>query len=83
MDPLTLLEKYGWPVGSLLIAIGAFYWDLIVTGVRFRTMEADYQKRLEKAEVKSDQWQQLALELGGVSRSALSIAERHVPRGGP
>lgn len=67
MDPFSILNQYGWPIGGLLIVVWAFYFDLIVTGARHRKLEAE-----------KDQWQRLALELGGMSRSALSIAERHV-----
>lgn len=67
MDPTATIAQYGWPIGSLIIALGALLTEFVVLGSRLRKMEAE-----------KDKWQQLALELGGMSRSAMSIAERHV-----
>lgn len=67
MDPSAVIAQYGWPIGSLIIALVALLSDFVVVGARLR-----------RAEAEKDKWQQLALELGGMSRSAMSIAERHV-----
>ncbi len=68
MDALALLNQYGWPIGSMLILVWAFYAELLVPGARHRRLEQE-----------KDEWKQLALELGGMTRSALTVAERHVP----
>jgi hypothetical protein len=68
-DPVAIFLNYGTP-GLLIIAVLAFYFDLVVTG-----------KRYQKQEEETEEWKKLALELGGISRTAVTLVERHVPRG--
>lgn len=68
MDPVAILAQFGWPVGSLIIAVLALFGDVVVSGARFRAMEK------EKAT-----WQQLALELGGMTHRALNLVDRQIP----
>lgn len=68
-DPAALLTQYGLFTGGLIVIVLSFYFELVVPGGRF--------KRTEK---EKDKYLQVLLDLAGIGRSAMTIAEKHITR---
>lgn len=64
MDYLKFIETFGWPIGTLLIAVVMLYTDLIVSGRRYRSVERQRDRLLR-----------LALSGQGKALQAAGIAE--------
>lgn len=62
-----LVQTFGWPIGSLLFAVACLYFEVVVSGKRFREVRRE-----------RDQLLRLALTSTSVGERSARVAERVV-----
>jgi len=49
LDYLAFIQTFGWPIGTLLIAVVMLYTDMVVSGKRYRDACAQRDRLLKLA----------------------------------
>lgn len=49
MSIWEIINTFGWPIGSLIVAVMAYHFEWIVSGKRFRRVERERERLLRVA----------------------------------